>query len=391
MPGSSSRLPAALTGVKPSKTERWLQVSYSIQPIEQEKIEEWTKAQPIPEITLPPINPFIPKTLSQVVEPAKAGEKLPLVPHPKQILDSNRGNIYYAADERYNIPKLFLYFDIKTPSVEMGKSPKAVIADLYVKGVEEALSKFSYPATMAGISFKVDQSQYGINFLISGYNDNASLLFDEIVKVLKNPMISETQFKLYKQSLLRDYQNFSKETPLKRAYELYLAAIYKNYTLKSQKAVAMRKLTYDKFDEAARDMFKNSYAEGIIYGNVTQAQAEDYSEKLLKALNSQPYPKQDQKKPVVIDLPNDQGPFIFETKIQSQGNAALLAIEFPEYSFKNRAAQQILMQAVSEPFFSDLRTKQQTGYIVYSTGLEEERKLSIYLLCSQILMILVIY
>jgi insulysin len=369
------KAPAALTGVKPTNVEKWLQVSYAVKPIESETMEEWTHAQPIPEISMPQLNPFLPKSLNQVVEKATPGEKLPLVPQPKAILDSGNGLVYYAADERYDVPKLYLYFNVKTPAIEMGKAPKAVAADLYVKGVEEALSKFSYPATMAGLNFNIDSRDYGISFLITGYSDNASLLFDEIIKVLKDPSIGEQEFKLYKQNLLRDYQNFNKETPLTRAMELFQNIIYKNYTLRSQKAAAMRKLTYAKFEEAAQGMFKNSYVEGLIYGNITQEQAQQYSDKLIKVLASAPYPKKDQKKPQVIDLPNTEGPFIFESQIQAQGSAALLGIEFPEYSFKNRAAQQIMMQAISEPFFSDLRTKQQTGYIVFSTGQEEERKL----------------
>ena len=65
-----------------------------------------------------------------------------------------------------------------------------------------------------------------------------------------------------------------------------------------------------------------------------------------------------------------------ESKIEVQGNAAVLAVESaPVYSQKNRAVQQILMQAMNEPFFAELRTRQQTGYIVYNNGEEIERRL----------------
>jgi insulysin len=53
----------------------------------------------------------------------------------------------------------------------------------------------------------------------------------------------------------------------------------------------------------------------------------------------------------------------------------LLAIENQTFSFKERAGQQILMQAIKEPFFNQLRTKQQTGYLVHSFSEEVERKL----------------
>ena len=46
-----------------------------------------------------------------------------------------------------------------------------------------------------------------------------------------------------------------------------------------------------------------------------------------------------------------------------QGNATLLLIEQGSFSYKNRAAQEILGTALADGFFKELRTKQQTGYI----------------------------
>ncbi|MFQ5730188.1 MAG: insulinase family protein, partial [Waddliaceae bacterium] len=71
----------------------------------------------------------------------------------------------------------------------------------------------------------------------------------------------------------------------------------------------------------------------------------------------------------------DQGPYYLESRTQSQGNAVLLVIENDTFSFRERAAQQVLMQAIKDPFFSTLRTKQQTGYLVHSFSEEVERKL----------------
>ena len=46
------------------------------------------------------------------------------------------------------------------------------------------------------------------------------------------------------------------------------------------------------------------------------------------------------------------------------GIGVILAIQNGVYDFKTRAAQQILAKGIHQPFFSNLRTKQQTGYIV---------------------------
>lgn len=369
------KAPPSLTGVQPNKKEQWLNVPFAIKSIDQDKMLEWERAAAIPEITIPPNNPFLPEKLDLLNTGLKSEEKQPLVPVPELIVDSNQGHIYYAPDNRYNIPQLYLYFNIKTPSIEMGKPAKAVVAELYVKAIEEALSKFTYPAAVAGLNFSVDTTDFGISLKITGYNDNASVLFDEILNQIKDVAIIEPKFKLYKQSIHIDYQNFNKETPLKRAIEFFHYAMYKNYALNRQKSLAIRKLSFQKFDQDAQALFNQAYVEGLVYGNVTREQAQEYSKKLLKTLRSQPYPLKDQKKKEVIILPENQGPFLFESQIPAQGNALFFAIEDPNYSFKNRAAQQILMKAINEPFFSTLRTKQQTGYIVSSSGEEVELKL----------------
>jgi insulysin len=368
------KAPSQLSGIKPDLKEKWLSVAYSIVPVSSEVLKEWDHAKAIPEITLPEKNQFIPTSLQQLVSMA-AKEKLSLIPQPEVLLNNEKGVIYYAADDRYNTPNIYLYLNLKTPAIDKGDPLKSAIADIYIKGVEEDLNKFSYPASIAGLKFSVDQSSEGVNFLVTGYSDNAHLLFEEIVKVLKDPKITEEHFNLYKQTQLREYQNFNKETPLSRASEVLKDVIFKNFSTNHQKEEALGRLTYEQFEKSVKDMFAQVYLEGLLFGNVTKEQAKGYTEQLTQHFNGIVYPKQDQKKNLVITLPNNQGPFFFEKQIPAQGNAALLAIENPEYSFKNRAAQQILMQAIYEPFFSTLRTKQQTGYIVYSTGQEEERKL----------------
>lgn len=377
------KAPTTLTGIQPNHQEKWLDIPYAVKSVDPEVMKQWMEAKPIKEIALPLANPFIPNSLEQVIPSPKINAEPLLVPHPKLIVNSGNGMIYYAPDQRFLIPQLYLYFNILTPEIDMGDPSKIVVADLYVKALEDALSKFSYPATVAGLNFSVDRSNYGISIKITGYSDNAYLLFDEILKQLKDLSVSEQKFKFYKQALTREYQNFNKETPIKRAREFLLSAIYKNYTRENQKAVALRKLSFAGFEEAIQDLFKTSFVEGIIYGNVNDGQAKEYADELLKTLNSQPYPKDQQQKPEIIVLPDDKGPFFFETKIPAQGNAAMLAVEFPEYTFKNRAAQQVLMTAIEEPFFSDLRTKQQTGYLVFSVEEEIERKLfSLFLVQS---------
>lgn len=367
--------PSSLTGVEPTHQEEWLQVAYAMKTIEPFKMQEWASATPIAEITLPPPNPFLPKSLDLLHALPSKETHLSRLPHPQLIEDSEHGTIYYAKDQHFLIPQLYLNFNIRTPAIDIGDANKIVMGDIYIKAVEENLSKFSYAATVAGLNFSVARTEYGLAFKITGYNDHAFLLFEEILKQLKDLKLSEQTFKIIKQSLLRRYQNFNKRAPLKRAKELFQQTIYKKYAAEQQKISAIRKLSFAKFQEDVQSLFRQSFVEGLIYGNVTENQAKEYADNLIKTLDSAPYPKQMHKHAEIIDLSSAEGPFLLEMKIPVQGSATLLAIENSSFTLKERAAQQILMKAMKEPFFAELRTRQQTGYLISSAAEEIERKL----------------
>jgi insulysin len=356
--------PSTLTGVQPDQTEKWLGVNFAVRPISNKRMDIWTHIEPFTAIDLPALNTFIPSKLELLSDSKDVKEDLSKIPHPKVIMDNEMGKIFFSQDYRYRIPR-----------VKAGNASKVVLGDLFVKYLIEDLSKFSYNAAMAGLEYDLQRTENGIAIIVQGYNENAHLLFDEILNRIKEFSPTEGKFEIYKQSLFREFQNFSKETPVKQAANVFKSIVYKNFTTEKQKASALKELNYKDFKEYTASVFDQVYINGLLYGNMTEVQAKTVSNKLLTTLKAHPYPKEKQLIPEVIVLPSNEGPFYVENIIPVQGNAVLLAVEKTPYSFNSRAAQQILMQALFEPFFTDLRTKQQTGYLVYCTGEEIERQM----------------
>lgn len=370
------KAPSSLTGIKPDQTENWMGVQYAVKPIDPELLKAWASVTTASStIDLPAPNVLIPQNLKVITRSESLTNESRLNPVAKEILKNDSGLFYYVQDDRYFVPEIYWYLEIKTPQIELGKTLKVVQADLYIKSLEEALNKYIYNAQLAGLDFKINRIENGISLLISGYHENAHLIFEEVLKYLKQLHPPDHKFKIYQQSLLRDYQNFSREMPLKQAFEVFKHAVYRNFTTEKQKAAAIRKVTYDKFTEYLSGLFNQVYVQGIFYGHMEEAEAKKQAEKLLEVLGGVPYPKAQQLKTEVIDLDQQKGPYLLDVNTKSQGNAAILAIENPDFSLKARAAQQILMQAAGEAFFSQLRTKQQTGYLVTSAGEELEKHL----------------
>lgn len=366
--------PSSLTNIPTDKTEKWLGAKYAVQPILKKQMDLWEAAEAIPEITLPAANTFIPKDLS-ILNKIDAQDIIP-IPTPEVLLDQPFGKIYFAKDTLFGVPEIYFYFEIKTPKIKASDASSVVLADLYVKALQDILNKLSYPATIAGINYDIKRTDNGIGITITGFNGNANLLLKEIATNLQKVKISEEKFTILKESLLRDYENSYKSSPLKVASDQMKFAIYKNYTTDPQKADAIKTVDFQTFNDFVAQIFKQIYVEGLIYGNATTDSARQTKDTLLNSLSTiQPYLKSNQQKKELIALPEKTGPYFVETDVDVQGNAIILFLENSEFTFQKQAAYEILMQAMESPFFSTLRTKQQTGYIVGSKSEEMEKKL----------------
>ncbi len=367
--------PSSLSGVKPTKKERWFNVAYSIKPIPTEVMNELALIEEAhPKIDLPKPNPFLPEQLT-LLHPTRNQSPVELVPTPELLIDNDFGELYYTPDFRYHVPKVFWDFEIKTPQVDIGRPVKTVLADLVVKATKEALNKYAYNAQLAGLNYKVERTEYGLRIQIEGYSDKAHLLLREVLRRLKELHPNEEKFAIYKQTLLRKYQNFAKEPALNQAIEGLKSALYRHYTTERQKASAIRRITHEKFLHYATTLFDEMYIDGLVYGNSSEEDAKLAWKEIQSTLGGSPYPRVQQKEPEVIKLPQDKGPFYLEQQSKAQSNAVILAIEEDGFSFKKRAAQQILMQAMGEAFYNELRTKQQTAYIVHAFPEEIEQNL----------------
>ncbi len=352
------------------RKEKWTETKYGVQPLPKDKMTALATALPHPQIDLPEPNRFIPQSLT-LFDP----QTQTTAPHPQKVVGSDKASIYFAGDHQYLVPQVYWHFEIKTPKITMGDASSLVLGDLYLKMLNDSLNQISYQALLADLKFALQRTSNGISLTITGYNDKAGVLFDEILQHLKLKSIPDEKFKIYKESLSKQYQNFSRESSLQQGLEVLKNALNKNFTTEKEKANALKRITLHKFHTFLASLYDEAFIEGMLYGNMTESQAKTLSQKILSTINAPVYPLARRFKPQALKLPPNKGPFMIEKESQSGGNALILTLEGNPFSFKERAAQQIGMKVLSQPFFATLRTKQQTGYIVQSVDKEIEKQL----------------
>lgn len=352
------------TGVSTTLREKWMDVPYTIKSIPPAKIAAWQQASPYLQMGITPANPFIPDSLTLVQDE----NDLSTYPTPTRILHKSKYDIYFAKDNKYQVPEASLIFSIKTPVLN-GSAKAAITKDLFCKVLDEDLSPTLFFASQAGLNISCSTKEMGLSLSISGFSQRAPDVALTVLAALKNIQCSEERFLTYKASLLSNYANSALELPAKQAMYTMSSILLNNAPSPEDKLEALQALSFEEFSNFSNTWLNSIYVEGMIYGNLTKENVASFLDNLQEIFaSSSEYenPKQEE----LLILPSQGGPFKITQKTDRQGNGALLVVEQGSFSFAKEAAQQLSSKALSEAFFDTLRTKQQTGYIAKSWASE---------------------
>jgi insulysin len=360
---------------KSFRKEKWMGVEYAVTPLLEEEVAKWQEALPAVDITLPAPNLFIPEHLALLNQSETTLVKSSGILQPTVAVDDPSMKIYTAPDCCFQEPKATWFFEIKTPQIDAGNAAKVVLGELYIKRLKEDLSAIVYPASAAGLNYEIALTDNGLVIAVSGYSEHAPLLFDEILKRLKNITLSEHSFKMDKEALKMGYANGAKESSLEQSFEILRNVLTNDFVTKKQKTIAIRKVTFPKFKEFVEELYASTYTLGLLYGNTPASQTRSLAEKLQSTLKSATYPVNKHKQTKTLLLPEKKGPHSLSPNIKTTSNTALLAIQQRPFSFKLEAAQKIIANAIESDFYAELRTKQQTGYLVHSLPLNLKNNL----------------
>ena len=356
----------AAKGVKTDKTEKYYGTQYSYEKLTGKEWKQLQHPRKVPALHLPEPNPYLPQTLQQLPE------------HPVQLIDEPGLSLYYSQDTQFQRPKVTLTFDILQPESQ-ATLKNAMLKGLVADVINEALNEEAYPAAMAGLSYGFSAGLDGVNLTLTGYSTSAGTLLDKILTTLQNPTISKERFAAIKETNIRALENFPKSDAWR------LGRHYKNLTTEkvqfspAEQLPVLREITLNDVKSYARkELFRHGNIEALIHGNFTAEQAVATTRKLQKTLKLKPIPK-DQKPFEKEILTMEPGETLLRTHKLEVNNSAL----WREYSIaqdtpENRAAMLVIDNFVSQPFYNEMRTKQQLGYIVWGGASRKEDRLISY-------------
>jgi insulysin len=321
-------------------------------------------AVPHADLHLPAPNLFIPKQAAIPTRPQQNDVS------PDKILDEEGLVLYHSEDHEFLRPKISLQFKLRFPKSRMSLEHK-VLLDLYTECVRESLNELAYPAAVAGLGYTFNSGYEGVYFNINGFDESAPRLFAAVLEHMQDPKISAERFAAIQDRSVRSLQNFPKQDAWRQARfhsDSMLNTLV--YPPAARLEVVQRVGLEDVLDFAGT-LYREVFIEALAHGNIDADAAIGLTRRLQTALGSEPVARDETFTQGYLE--EVEGEELLDVKRLEVNNSCLWREYYAgENTPRQLAIARILSGFMREPFFTEMRTNQQLGYIV-SAGASGQR------------------
>lgn len=303
------------------------------------------------EIHLPLVNPFVPKDTALAAE------------QPVLLQQDEALTLYYAQDTEFRRPKVAMHFHILTPEA-YGSARKAALTGLYASMLQEQLNEYAYPALMAGLGYSLQPTRQGLLLTVSGYSESAFKLLAIVGKSMRGDLDPAT-FERVRLRSVEGVKNF----PLGQAYgyvsELARKVSLKDYVLPEETLPILEGVKLADLQAHVQTLLARTHVQALCAGNLTGSQARLAAAHLRAALGSAPFaPAQAQADEVLFLAKGEE---VVVKRVGATDQACLrVDWQVGKSDVTTRMAAELFGRALGNPFYTEMRTRQKLGYIVFS-------------------------
>ncbi len=305
-------------------------------------------------LSLPEANPYVPQNLA-LKYPQKGDDPA----NPVVLVDQPGYRLWHFADNIYQVPKAQLYMAIKTPRVSGLR--EAAMTDLYLRLVEETLNETSYEAALAGLRYGLNRRADGVGLLFSGFDDKLPLLVGSVVGGLLKPDMSGDLIERLRQELIRRWRNSAKDTPYLQLMREPGYLLDVNAWQPVRLAESLESFDADDFRQFVGDMYLGASMEMLASGNLDADNVKAMAANAASRIVSDK-PVAWLERGITEVLPGEK--IEVPLSIEHRDAGILRYYQGRGDSVEEAARFMFLRQLIKAPFFHELRTQQQLGYVV---------------------------
>ncbi len=341
-------------GVPTDKKERIYNVAYSYSEDTGAGYAALAKPAKNAAFALPAANRFMP-----AATPLMAERPLSLIAEPGL-------QLYYAPDTEFLRPQTSLSMRF-VPVRELATPESAALVRVY----EACLSDFLQPAitdaSFAGIDFNFDATIEGFKFNVTGYGDSPARFATYLGETLRTFTLSPDRFEAVKESVIRSLRSYEQTEAYILARDRRDAFTREFHFLPPEILPRVTSATWADVQAFAKKYFARGKIEGVVHGHFSPDDAIAATRALAQKIGAQPAPANTLLRRRHLAL-NAGENVVDAGEIAGVNSAFVRDYLLPDDLPATRAAAAVLANFFGDPFYSELRTKQQLGYIVGSNA-----------------------
>lgn len=352
------------------KKEKWYGTEYRYESIPDALMQELGHAVSIPaqsrlpQLQLPHKNKFIPNKLEvekkEVAEPASA---------PRLLRNDANARTWWKKDDTFWVPKANVMVSLRSPII-FATAENDCKARLFTELVRDALEEYSYDAELAGLQYTVCLDTRGLVLDISGYNDKLAVLLEKVTATLRDLSIKDERFEIVKERLTRGYENWQLQSSYQQVGEYMSWLVSERDYVIEEIAAELKGITADSVRLFHKQMLAQLYMEVYAHGNLHRGEALKATDMVESMLKPRTLPRSQWCIIRSLVLPPGSN-FVFNKTLKDPANVNHCVETFFFVADRSdqvaRAKTLLVDQMVHEPAFDQLRTKEQLGYIVFSS------------------------
>ncbi|MGJ8662704.1 MAG: insulinase family protein [Marinicella sp.] len=367
---SNMRLTVVAPGLDTDKNEPLYDVDYSINKISQDLINRWANAKATSSMKLPILNPFVAEDIAMKEE----GD----MTQPSLAIDENGVELWHFQDSSFNMPKANVYVRIESPLAGDKVQNRAMLS-LASKMIEDKLNAYGYNAKKAGLRYSLFESDKGMGYTVSGYNDKQIELINAINSTITSFDMTAEKFAVVKSSLIRDWNNAALDRPISQVFARLNREIGVDPFSKAAMAEALKPVDLAQLENYMKMMLSQVRLQVLTHGNTSEKEALElgkilHSGFLKNAQLAEKYHFNPKMLETGVEL-------VVESDIDHEDSAIVLSYPM-NTSLLGIRNSKMLGQVLSAAFFNDIRTTQQLGYVT-SAFAREARDLPLLIFLIQ--------
>ncbi|ALS97918.1 insulinase family protein [Lacimicrobium alkaliphilum] len=350
------RLKLIMPELKTNREARWYSTPYAVEKLSAPLRQQLLDA-PVPaSMKLPEANPY----LCVRTEPGRANPEF----HLPQPLISDKGfKFWFGQDPDFKQPKGELYLSFDSGAIENDPELRCY-KRIWTSIVQEKLSQNYYQAMIAGLNFHFYAHQGGFSLHTSGFSDRQFELAEKMLLDVIRFDFSDSQFERARARQWQAMQNNLLNKPINRLFTRLSVLLQPLSDSPLEMLPILDSATPDTMRTMQGRILEKMHLDGFAYGDFTETEARQFADNInTKVLRDvQPMSAIARR---IVSLESAQR-YLLPVRCQPGENAVLLYLQSPDNSITSIASTILTEQLLAGPFFNQLRTEKQLGYVVGS-------------------------